>query len=89
MSGFESIGIHRNRASTNRGNAYLPPVYTGRRTSDMLIQPNWDCNPSGGERRPEPAPVGAQPGCWIYPPLQFQGRTQGRFPHLERADYRR
>jgi phospholipid/cholesterol/gamma-HCH transport system substrate-binding protein len=89
VSGFESIGIHRNRASTNRGNAYLPPIYTGRRTSDMLIQPNWDCIPAGGERRPEPAPVGAQPGCWIYPPLQFQGRTQGRFTHVERADYSR
>ena len=89
VSGFESIGIHRNRASTNRGNAYLPPVYTGRKTSDMLIQPNWDCNPSGGERRPEPAAFGAQPGCWIYPPLQFQGRTQGRFAHVERANYAR
>jgi phospholipid/cholesterol/gamma-HCH transport system substrate-binding protein len=89
VSGFESIGIHRNRASTNRGNAYLPPVYTGRKTSDFLIQPNWDCNPSGGERRPNPAPAGAQPGCWMYPPLQFQGRTHGRFPHVERADYRR
>jgi phospholipid/cholesterol/gamma-HCH transport system substrate-binding protein len=89
VSGFESIGIHRNRASTNRGNAYLPPIYTGRRTSDMLIQPNWDCNPAGGERRPQPAPIGAQPGCWIYPPLQFQGRTQGRFSHVERANYSR
>jgi virulence factor Mce-like protein len=89
VSGFESIGIHRNRASTNRGNAYLPPVYTGRETSRRLIQPNWDCGPSGGPQEPRPAPVGASPGCWIYPPLQFQGRLQNRFSHVERANYRR
>jgi phospholipid/cholesterol/gamma-HCH transport system substrate-binding protein len=88
VTGFESIGIHRNRASSNRGNAYLPPVYTGRETSRRLIQPNWDCNPSGGERDPSPGPP-ATPGCWIYPPLQFQGRTQQRFSHVERANYRR
>jgi phospholipid/cholesterol/gamma-HCH transport system substrate-binding protein len=88
VTGFESIGIHRNRASTNRGNAYLPPVYTGRETSRRLIQPNWDCNPSGGPKDPSPGPP-ASPGCWMYPPLQFQGRTQNRFTHVERANYRR
>jgi phospholipid/cholesterol/gamma-HCH transport system substrate-binding protein len=88
VSGFESIGIHRNRASSNRGNAYLPPVYTGRKTSDYLIQPNWDCIPSGGERTPSAGPPAA-PGCWMYPPLQFQGRTQDRFSHVERANYGR
>jgi virulence factor Mce-like protein len=89
VTGFESIGIHRNRASTNRGNSYLPPVYTGRETSRRLIQPNWDCNPSGGPQDPNPAPVGSSPGCWIAPPLQFQGRLQDRFPHVERSSYRR
>ena len=49
VTGVESVGIHRQRVRSNRGNAYLPPVYTGRETSRRLIQPNWDCKPSGGE----------------------------------------
>jgi virulence factor Mce-like protein len=88
VQGLESIGIHRERLSTNRGNAYLPPVFTGSETARRLIQPNWDCVPSGGERdaRPSTAPggAGAAPACWIARKLFFQGRTQGSFPHVER-----
>jgi phospholipid/cholesterol/gamma-HCH transport system substrate-binding protein len=93
LQGLESIAIHRNRLSTNRGNAYLPPIFTGRETARRLSQPNWDCVPSGGEMDPRPSSApggaGAQPGCWIAPRTFFQGRQQGAFPHVERDDYRR
>jgi phospholipid/cholesterol/gamma-HCH transport system substrate-binding protein len=92
VSGSESIGIHQRRVSSNRGNAYLPPVYTGRRTARRLIQPSWDCIPAGvaanGEVAPSPGPP-ARPGCWTYPNLEFQGRRQGRFSHVLAADYSR
>ena len=89
VNGIESIGIHRNRVSTNRGNSYLPPVVSGPETARRMILPNWDCKPAGGERDPAPAPVGSQPGCWVAPKLHFQGRQQGSFAHVERADYSR
>jgi phospholipid/cholesterol/gamma-HCH transport system substrate-binding protein len=89
VQGLESIGIHRNRLSSNRGNSYLPPIYTGRETSRRLIQPNWDCNPSGGEVDAKPAPVGATVACFTQPNMIFKGKPQGRFPHVERESYRR
>ncbi len=89
VTGLESIGIHQNRLSSNRGNAYLPPVYTGRETSRRLIQPNWDCNPSGGTVEAKPAPAGATVACFTQPNQVFKGKRQGRFPHIERENYRR
>jgi virulence factor Mce-like protein len=88
VSGVESVGIHRQRVRTNRGNAYLPPVYTGRETSRRLIQPNWDCKPSGGEVNSQPSsPSGPVPACWVPPNLLFKGKLQRRFPHVEREGY--
>ena len=93
LQGLESIGIHRNRLSSNRGNAYPPPIFTGRETARRLISPNWDCGPSNGpvEPRPSSAPggAGAAPGCWVAPKLRFQGRDHGSLVHVERDDYRR
>ena len=93
VTGLESIGIHRNRLSSNRGNAYPPPIFTGRETARRLITPNWDCNPSGGpvDARPSSAPggAGAVPGCWLAPKLLFGGRTHGSLVHVERDDDRR
>ncbi len=77
VTGLESIGIHRSRLSSNRGNAYLPPIYTGRETSQRLIQPNWDCKPSGGPVAARPAPVGATVACFTKPNLIFKGKRQG------------
>jgi virulence factor Mce-like protein len=89
VSGVESVGIHRRRVSSNRGNAYLPPVYTGRETSRRLIQPNWDCKPSGGEvtARSSPTPGQSVVACWTQPNLLFKGKRQRRFPHVEREGY--
>ena len=89
VTGLDSIGIHRTRLSSNRGNSYLPPIFTGRETSRRLIQPNWDCKPSGGEVAARPAPAGAVVACWQAPNLTFRGRPQGRFPHVEREGYGR
>ena len=89
VQGLESIGIHQNRLSSNRGNSYLPPVFTGRETSRRLVQPNWDCKPSGGEVEARPAPAGATVACFTAPNLLFKGKPQGRLPHVERSDYRR
>ncbi len=89
VTGLESIGIHRNRLSSNRGNAYLPPIFTGRETSRRLVQPNWDCKPSGGEVESKPAPVGATVACFTKPNLLFKGKPQGRYPHVERDGYGR
>ncbi len=87
VTGLESIGIHRSRVSSNRGNAYLPPIFSGRETARRMIQPNWDCKPSGGEVNARPSPAGAVVACWVPPNLQFKGKQQGRFPHVEREGY--
>ena len=89
VQGLESIGVHQNRLPSNRGNSYLPPVFTGRETSRRLVQPNWDCKPSGGEVEARPAPAGATVACFTAPNLLFKGKPQGRLPHIERGDYRR
>ncbi len=87
VSGLESVGIHRQRVRSNRGNAYLPPIYTGRETSRRLIQPNWDCKPSGGEVDARSSPAGSTPACWVPPNLLFKGKRERRFPHVEREGY--
>jgi phospholipid/cholesterol/gamma-HCH transport system substrate-binding protein len=86
VTGSESIGIWPQRASTNRGNSYLPPVYTGRMTAKRLILPNWDCKPSGGETTPSRSPT--RLGCWVMPQLGFQGQ-RGAFSHVHADDYGR
>jgi hypothetical protein len=71
--------ITPNRSKDNRGNAYqLPDTYTfDRYKQGWEIFPNWDCNPSGGEKRPDDTP-----GCFVQGPFDFQGKSQ-RFPQVE------
>lgn len=88
VTGTESLLIYRNRLSSNRGNAYLPPVYTGRETSRRKIQPNWDCKPSGGEVEAMQGTPSSRVACWTKPPFEFQGKTQ-RFPKVEKETYDR
>ncbi len=38
-----------------------------------------------GERKPS----GSDPGCYVANKLQFGGRLQGQFPHVEADDYSR
>jgi virulence factor Mce-like protein len=89
VQGLESIGIHRERVSSNRGNAYLPPVIPSQETAKRLGLPSWDCKPSGGEVEGEPRPAGSVPVCWVYDePTPFKDNERD-FPHVEREDYRR
>ena len=85
--GAESIAIHRERLSSNRGNTYmLPTQQSNPRGVPYRIQPQWDCKPSGGEVLPGPAAENGK-GCWVQDRITFQGKLQGSFPHVERADY--
>lgn len=90
VTGVESLLIHRNRLSSNRGNAYLPPVYTGRETAKRKIQPNWDCKPSGGEveARYSSTPGQSRVACWVKEAFEFQGETE-KFHDVEKGSYDR
>jgi phospholipid/cholesterol/gamma-HCH transport system substrate-binding protein len=82
--GAESAAIYPQRLETNRGNSYLGPMSLyGPKGGDYMIAPSSDCANAGGERRTE----GDELGCHEAAPLQFGGRIQGRFPHVEAEDY--
>jgi ABC-type transporter Mla subunit MlaD len=86
-TGSESVAIHRERLETNRGNSYMLPFQQiNPRGVPFRIQPQWDCKPTGGEVLPGPAADSGK-GCWVQDKLTFQGKLQGSFPHVERADY--
>lgn len=89
VTGSESLAMFKERASTNRGNSYfgpkdlidLPPA------EQFSVLPAFDCSntDTGGER-----PFDAEkkiPGCFTRPNTRFQGKLQGRFPHVEAEDY--
>jgi virulence factor Mce-like protein len=90
VQGLESFGIHRERVSSNRGNAYLPPVIPSQETAKRLALPSWDCKPTGEEEvEAQPAPVGARPACWVYDePTPYKDNRRD-FPHVESEDYGR
>jgi phospholipid/cholesterol/gamma-HCH transport system substrate-binding protein len=71
-----------NRTSDNRGNTYIPPdgyLFRGK-SAENLVPPSFDCENSGGERRP-----GEQgPGCVVAPPIPFEGRSQ-KYPQVREA----
>jgi phospholipid/cholesterol/gamma-HCH transport system substrate-binding protein len=80
-TGSQSM-ISPTRTSDNRGNAYpfggpQYPQYTRGRDYDIFE--NWDCTPSGGEKKPDDTP-----GCVVQGPLSFKGVTQ-KFPHVEES----
>ena len=87
VSGVESVAMYQERLDTDRGNTYLGPLdLTGDEAhAKYLIFNNFDCRntDTGGERLPDDS----APGCFTKPNLSFQGKLQGRFPHVEREDY--
>ncbi|HEX8068139.1 MAG TPA: MlaD family protein [Thermoleophilaceae bacterium] len=90
-TGAESIGIHQTRLSTNRGNAYMPPIIGNYDTARWRIYPNWDCIPAtgqpGGAIEGSPGPP-SRPPCFVRPNPPYHGQT-GRLLHVNRADYGR
>jgi phospholipid/cholesterol/gamma-HCH transport system substrate-binding protein len=89
VTGLESIGIHHERVSSNRGNAYLPPVIPSEGVAEHLGLPSWDCIPSGGEVEAEVRPVGSVPGCWVFQELTKFKDNKRNFPHVEAENYGR
>ena len=85
VTGNESFALYRDRDAGNRGNAYLPPTIEYDKTVNKGIFPNFDCDPSGGEVGHSANPK--QVACFVLTPLEFQGRGQGRFAHVEPNDY--
>jgi hypothetical protein len=89
-TGAETLAIYPNRDAANRGNAYV----AGTQLADTptaahyLIFPNFDCKPSGGPTTPveSPLPGQSKPGCWVAPPLAFQG-NKNAFVHVGAANY--
>ena len=87
VTGIESLGIHRTRVSSNRGNAYLPPVFPSRTIAKFLIPPAWDCKPSGGEVTPQAGQPSNRPGCFVGMKTLFKGDRSKALTHVEREDY--
>jgi phospholipid/cholesterol/gamma-HCH transport system substrate-binding protein len=69
----ETLSIHPNRLSTNRGNGYLQPLALTNPQSSMAgIFPNFDCDPTGGDTTMKTPDAAA---CFTAPnfPGQFGG----------------
>jgi phospholipid/cholesterol/gamma-HCH transport system substrate-binding protein len=86
--GAESIGLFRERLSSNRGNSYPNPnFYDLKKGAEQKIWPSWDCRNAGGEKPVTDGPPGAaSPACHVQKPIEFQGLSL-QFPHVQRADY--
>jgi virulence factor Mce-like protein len=82
--GAESAAIYKERLPTNRGETYVGPSHLfGPEAMKFLDAPSTDCANTGGEHAPQPN----NPGCWKHAPMDFQGRIQGDFPHVQAANY--
>jgi phospholipid/cholesterol/gamma-HCH transport system substrate-binding protein len=82
VTGPQSFGAQPNRGANTRGNAYLPAGVLGSFLQEHGILPDWDCAPAGGETKYKKG-LGGHPACFVAPPIDFQGKRQGRFPHVE------
>jgi phospholipid/cholesterol/gamma-HCH transport system substrate-binding protein len=84
-TGAETVAVHRDRLSSNRGNAYINPLsLTGPAAAKRGIIAAFDCrNVSGDADKPDNKD---NPACFNQEPFKFQGRLQ-KFPHVLREDY--
>ena len=86
--GSETLGVHRTRVATNRGNAYLEPLaLSSQATAANDMFPNWDCVNNGGEKPKQIGTPSSTPACYTQKPFVFQGRRQGQLPHVEAETY--
>ena len=82
----DSFAINRTRPAFDRGNSYIAPNAYERAIA-LGVTESFDCKPAGGRKR-DPTPgvpplfAGAEPPCFVQPPLLFQNQ---RFPKLERG----
>ena len=81
VTGQQSIP-QASRGANARGNAYIPAGVLGSFLQQHGIIPDWDCKPPGGETKYKKG-FGGHPGCFLAPPVDFQGKRQGRYPHVE------
>jgi ABC-type transporter Mla subunit MlaD len=81
--GAEATAIFTTRLPTNRGNSYNNELDNGPLWQLNGIAPSFDCNNAGG---PRPARPG-MPACYVQPQRTFEGRPQGRYPHITANDY--
>jgi virulence factor Mce-like protein len=88
-SGAETVAVHPERLSSNRGNTYVNPLeHTSAISAEAFksgILASGDCRNAGGEKPATDGPTGSPP-CRVQKPYRFQGRLT-RFPHVEREDY--
>jgi phospholipid/cholesterol/gamma-HCH transport system substrate-binding protein len=96
--GAESAAMYQERLSSNRGNSYFQPsslaataVDRGRSYAKYKITPLFDCRNSGVKAAPN---AEREPGCLVQNENEFdshkftiKNKVQGKFPHLEAADY--
>jgi phospholipid/cholesterol/gamma-HCH transport system substrate-binding protein len=92
--GSETVGIHKTRETTNRGNTYLPPLaLSSQQTSQNDMFPNWDCRNTitKGPLKKKTTSAGPQdptyPACTVALPTFFQGHTQGALTHINGETY--
>jgi virulence factor Mce-like protein len=97
--GAESAAMYQERLSSNRGNTYIQPITLAASTADRgrtynkyKVTPMFDCRNSGVKPAPN---AQREPGCVVQNENEFdtqkfsiKNRVQGKFPHLEAADYR-
>ena len=87
--GSETVGVHRTRLSTNRGNTYLEPLALSSKTTSISdMWPNWDCD-NTATKGPVPkntASQGGYPACVVQSPIDFQGASR-KFPNLQAETY--
>jgi virulence factor Mce-like protein len=87
--GAESVGLYPFRNPANRGNTYLPPLFSADdQAAKHQIFPNWDCQNTGGphEAKPGIGPLLGSPACFTESLPHVSG-DGAKFPHVGAATY--
>jgi len=91
-AGPESLAAYPNRLPSHRGNPYilgtqLASDYSGKKGVEIPF-PQDDCNNTGGPvPNNDSGPPAGHPACWLAPDIVFGGKQQGKFPHVDAANY--
>jgi virulence factor Mce-like protein len=90
--GAESLAAYPTRLPSDRGNTYLPPIFSQLpQQVQNAIFPNFDCRPSGGPVTPQDSQIPGQsrPGCIVAAPggANPQYANGGQFAHVPAGNY--